>query len=130
MTAIVMTTQPATFDCGQDEGTKLQVSAHSHMVALADENEPHHHNAVKISGQDAITSYMPAGLCYTVAMEKGILKQDVRVRRKASLLIPYGKCGRVHSVYLLDDGTVTINVVWDDGTSHDYEPNEIDLESW
>ena len=58
-------------------------------------------------------------------LKTGPIKKGVRVRRRDN-----GEAGRINSVYLNEDGSVAINVVWDDRRSGTYESQSIILDEW
>lgn len=55
----------------------------------------------------------------------GAIKKGVRVRHREG-----GESGRINSVFLHDDGSVAISIMWDDRTSGAYDAREIVLEDW
>lgn len=55
----------------------------------------------------------------------GAIKKGVSVRRRED-----DKAGRINSVYLHEDGSVAINVVWNDRTSGSYDARDIVLADW
>ena len=55
----------------------------------------------------------------------GAIKKGVRVRHRDN-----DDAGRVNSVFLHEDGSVIINVIWNDRRSGSYDPRDIALEEW